>query len=153
MISHLRLLSSLGAVHMGIAALGVGTLACRTASESRGAAHPTSTIQSALRQAPTVDPTGQYELSFTDDGRVRGATMLIEGTPGAYRGRINAENRPEVAISALAASGPQVIVTGDIPQGMLVLRFRMAGDSVRGDWALRAEGGRLSGIRRRVTSK
>src|SRR3954469_5770684 len=96
---------------VAITAITVGTLACRSASQQQTGAHPTAAIQTALRQAPTVDPTGQYTLSFTDDGRVRPSTMLIEGVPGAYRGRINAENRPEVAISALAASGPQVIVT------------------------------------------
>ena len=124
-----------------VALIAVATLACR--------ATPTP----AARQAPTVDPTGQYTLAFSDDGRIRGATMIVEGTPGSYAGRIAAENRPEVAISALAASGPQVIATADIPQGVLLVRFRVAGDSIRGDWSLRGEGGRLTGVRHKAGSK
>jgi hypothetical protein len=96
----------------------------------------------------TVDPTGDYDLTFTDDGTTRSATMHVEGRPGEYTGRVNAENRPEVAISALAASGTQVIGTGNIPQGVLLIRFRLTGDSVRGDWSLRTDGGKLAGVKR-----
>ena len=97
---------------------------------------------------PTVDPTGDYDLTFTDDGNPRSATMHVEGTPGEYTGRVNAQNRPEVAISALAASGSQVIVTGNIPQGVMLIRFRLTGDSLRGDWSLRNDGGKLTGVKR-----
>ena len=96
----------------------------------------------------TVDPTGDYDLTFIDDGNARSATMHVEGTPGEYRGRVNAENRPEVAITALAASGSQVIVTGNIPQGVMLIRFRLTGDSLRGDWSLRNDGGKISGAKR-----
>ena len=105
--------------------------------------------QVAMPPAPvTVDPTGDYDLRFTDDGTTRSATMHVEGRPGAYTGRVNAENRPEVAISALAASGSQVIVTGNIPQGVMLMRFRLTGDSLRGDWSLRNDGGKLTGVKR-----
>ena len=93
----------------------------------------------------TVDPAGSYDLSFTDDGRPLTAKMVIEGTPGAFRGTIAAETRPEVKISTVTASGPQVTVTGDVPNGVLLLRFTMTGDSLRGDWSLRGDGGRLIG--------
>jgi hypothetical protein len=96
----------------------------------------------------TVDPTGDYDLTFIDDGNARSATMHVEGKPGEYTGRVNAENRPEVAITALAASGSQVIVTGNIPQGVLLIRFRLTGDSLRGDWSLRNDGGKISGAKR-----
>lgn len=96
----------------------------------------------------TVDPTGDYDLTFTDDGATRTATMVVQGRPGEYTGRVNAQNRPEVAISALAASGSQVIVTGNIPQGVMLIRFRLTGDSLRGDWSLRNDGGKVTGVRR-----
>lgn len=136
-----------------IAASIAGSAACRSANQSSPTTHPTAVIQAASRQAQSVDPTGHYDLSFTDDGDVRSATMVVDGTPGAYRGNIKAENRPDVAITAAAASGPQVIVTGDIPQGVLLLRFRVTGDSVRGDWSLRNDGGRLAGVRRPLEAK
>ena len=96
----------------------------------------------------TVDPTGDYDITFTDDGATRSATMLIRGVPGEFTGQVNAENRPPVTISAMAASGSQVIITGNIPQGVLLLRFRLTGDSLRGDWSLRNDGGRMTGARR-----
>ncbi len=96
----------------------------------------------------TFDPVGDYQLSMIDAGQSRNATMAVTGTPGQYGGKINADQRPEVAISTLTVSAQQVTVTGDIPQGMLVLRFRVVGDSVSGDWSLRGQGGRFAGKHR-----
>jgi hypothetical protein len=124
------------------------SVACVGPTGRKSAPHPTGEIQAAERAKQTVNPTGEYDLSFTDDGETRSGTMVVQGTPGDYTGRIKADNRPEVAITALAASGPQVIVTADIPQGVLLIRFRMTGDSVRGDWSLRNDGGRMVGVRR-----
>ena len=105
--------------------------------------------QSASPPAPvTVDPTGEYDITFTDDGATRSGTMVVTGRPGEYTGQVNPENRPAVAISALAASGSQVIITGNIPQGVLLIRFRLTGDSLRGDWSLRNDGGRVTGVKR-----
>ncbi|HUQ80830.1 MAG TPA: hypothetical protein VM076_06825 [Gemmatimonadaceae bacterium] len=123
----------------------IATTACARQSGGR---HPTNDTRTAQMQSRSVDPTGQYDLRFTDDGANRPARMVVEGVPGAYTGRINAENRPETRITAVAASGPQVIVTADIPQGVLLIRLRMQGDSVRGDWSLRNDGGRVVGVHR-----
>jgi len=71
----------------------------------------------------------------------------VTGTPGAYTGQIQTETRPTVTISMLATSGPVMIVTADVPQGVLVVRMRFVGDSVTGNWALRISGGRISGRR------
>jgi hypothetical protein len=96
----------------------------------------------------TVNPVGSYDLSFIDDGKPMTGTMVIRGTPGEYSGRITAEARPQVQISTVTASGPLVTVTADVPNGVLLLRFRVTGDSLHGDWSLRNDGGRLSGVRR-----
>lgn len=121
--------------HSSVAALLLAITAC--ASTQRGA--------TALR---SFDPVGEYQLSMTDAGQSRKATMTVTGTPGQYGGKIKADERPEVAISTLTVSADQVTVTGDIPQGMLVLRFRVVGDSVSGDWSLRGQGGRFAGKHR-----
>jgi hypothetical protein len=126
---------------------------CRSGNEQRPGGHPTDVSRAAEQQKRTVDPNGEYDLTFTDDGMVRSATMVVTGTPGTYAGRIKAENRPEAVFTAIAASGPQVIATADVPNGVLLLRFRMTGDSLRGDWSLRGDGGRLSGVRRTGASK
>src|SRR3712207_1996698 len=86
---------------------------------------------------PTVDPAGEYELTFVDDGKPAKAVMLVTGGPGTFGGRIAAETRPEVAITTVTASGPLVTVTADVPQGVLLLRLRLDGDSVSGNWSLR----------------
>ena len=102
---------------------------------------------SALQARGTVNPAGSYAFTFIDDGKPMTGTMQVQGTPGTYTGRINAEARPEVQISTVTASGPLVTVTADVPNGVLVLRFKMTGDSLHGDWFLRNDGGRLSGVR------
>ena len=103
---------------------------------------------SAVQARGTVNPAGSYTFTFTDAGTPRTGTMEVQGAPGTYTGRINAEARPEVQISTVTASGPLVTITADVPNGVLVLRFKMTGDSLHGDWFLRNEGGRLSGVRR-----
>jgi hypothetical protein len=131
-----------------IAAL-LSTIAC-AGHKSGAAPHPTATLRAAQQQARSVDPTGEYDLRFADDGGTRAATMTVQGQPGSYPGRSRAENRPEATITAVAASGPQVIVTADIPQGVLLVRLRVQGDSVHGDWSLKSDGGRVVGVHRRA---
>jgi hypothetical protein len=97
-----------------------------------------------------VDPLGRYDFTMTDDGKPATGSMTVTGTPGAYTGQIKTDTRPTVAITMLATSGPVMIVTADVPQGVLVVRMRFVGDSVSGNWALRSSGGRISG--RRVSS-
>ena len=94
-----------------------------------------------------VDPLGRYDFTMTDDGKPATGSMTVIGTPGAYTGQINTETRPTVTITMLATSGPVMIVTADVPQGVLVVRMRFAGDSITGNWALRSSGGRISGRR------
>lgn len=101
----------------------------------------------------TVDPVGSFDLSFTDDGKPMTGTMVVQGRPGSFTGHINAEARPEVRISTVTASGQLVTVTADVPNGVLLLRFRMTGDSLHGDWSLRNDGGRLVGVRQPETGK
>lgn len=115
-----------------------------------GLGDPRRESHAPLQRGRTADPVGSYDLAFIDDGKPMTGTMVIEGTPGTYSGRINAQARPEVQISTVTASGPLVTVTADVPNGVLLLRFRMTADSLHGDWSLRGDGGRLSGARRRT---
>jgi len=94
-----------------------------------------------------VDPLGRYDFTMTDDGKPATGSMTVTGTPGAYTGQIKTETRPTVTITMLATSGPVMIVTADVPQGVLVVRMRFVGDSITGNWALRSSGGRISGRR------
>jgi hypothetical protein len=96
----------------------------------------------------TVDPVGNYEFTFVDDGQPITGTMVVSGTPGTFSGRIRTTTRPEVTISTLTASGPLVTVTADIAQGaVLLIRYRVTGDSILGNWMLRNDGGRFAGRR------
>ena len=99
------------------------------------------------------DPVGEYELSITDDGKPSTASMTVRGTPGTYTGVIRAQNRPDVAITTLTTSGSKVTVTGDVPQGILLFRFEMTGETLRGDWSLRGKGGKAEGRHIRTSGK
>lgn len=97
---------------------------------------------------PTIaafDPVGDYEMTITDDGKPSTATMTVTGTPGTYTGVIRAQGRPDVSITTLTTSGSKVTVTGDVSQGVLLFRFEMTGETLRGDWSLRGKGGKAEG--------
>jgi len=122
--------------------LGLGAVALLSACGTHGSA-----INPVVAD---VNPVGRYDFTMTDDGKPAAGSMTVTGTPGAYTGQIKTDTRPTVTISMLATSGPVMIVTADVTQGVLVVRMRFNGDSVNGTWALRTSGGRFSG--RRVSS-
>src|SRR5215208_8162841 len=65
-----------------------------------------------------IDPIGRYDFTMTDDGKPATGSMTVTGTPGAYTGQIKTDTRPTVTITMLATSGPVMIVTADVPQGV-----------------------------------
>lgn len=93
------------------------------------------------------DPIGKYTMTITDDGEEVDAIMEIIGEPGGYSGTISVTTRPTVDISTVTATADQMTITAVIPNGVVVIRLRVDGDSVSGDWSLRGDGGTVNGLK------
>lgn len=113
-----------------------------TASACAANQPPQSAFPSAY-----FDPIGTYSMTITDDGEEVDVSMEIRGEPGAYGGTISASTRPSVDISTVTATADQMTVTAVITSGVLVIRLRVDGDSVSGDWSLRGDGGTATGVK------
>jgi hypothetical protein len=86
-------------------------------------------------------------MTITDDGEEVDAIMEIIGEPGGYSGTISVTTRPTVDISTVTATADQMTITAVISNGVVVIRLRVDGDSVSGDWSLRGDGGAVTGLK------
>ncbi|HEX6064708.1 MAG TPA: hypothetical protein VFZ04_10840 [Longimicrobiales bacterium] len=105
----------------------------------------TGTAQQATAQA-AVNPVGAYEFTTTVDGQTVTGTLHIEGTPGAYKGRILTSVFPEIPVVGATVENNNVInVKANMPDGELTLRMVMEGMNFKGNWTLGADGGEFNG--------
>ncbi len=96
--------------------------------------------------ARAVNPVGAYEFATTVDGQTVTGTLHIEGTPGAYKGRIVTSMFPEIPVTgATVENGNTITVKAVMPDGELTLRMVMEGMNFKGNWALGADGGEFNG--------
>ena len=96
--------------------------------------------------ARAVNPVGAYEFATKVDGQTVTGTLHIEGTPGAYKGRIVTSMFPEIPVTgATVENGNTITVKAVMPDGELTLRMVMEGMNFKGNWALGADGGEFNG--------
>jgi hypothetical protein len=113
------------------------------ASSQQNAAGP---AQAATTTTTAVNPVGVYEFTTTVDGQSVTGTLHIEGTPGAYKGRIVTTVFPEIpVVGALVENNNVINVKASMPDGELVLRMVMEGTNFKGNWTLGADGGEFNG--------
>lgn len=118
--------------------------ACASSQQTETAAAPAQAA--AVKQAAAVDPVGAYEFTTTVDGQTVTGTMHIEGTPGAYKGRIITTVFPEIpVVGATVESNNVVVAKASMPDGELTLRMVMEGMNFKGNWTLGADGGEFNG--------
>jgi hypothetical protein len=93
----------------------------------------------ALRNRPTFDPAGAYELTTTipgESGR-EPATMTIEVRRAGegFTGRLTSPSAPEAPVVEVSAGGDRMWVTADVPErGRIEFRMRVSGERVSGTW-------------------
>jgi hypothetical protein len=115
-------------------------------ASSQQTAPTTTTPPAATTQPVAVDPVGAYEFTTTVDGQTVTGTLHIEGTPGAYKGRIITTVFPEIpVVGATVEAGHIVNVKASMPDGDLNLRMVMEGMNFKGNWTLGADGGEFNG--------
>lgn len=116
-------------------------------ASSQTATTETAPAQPAVAQkATTVDPVGAYEFTTTVDGQTVTGTLHIEGTAGAYKGRIITTVFPEIPVVGATVENNNIInVKASMPDGELNLRMVMEGPNFKGNWTLGADGGEFNG--------
>jgi hypothetical protein len=121
--------------------------ACASSSEQPPAQAATAPQQPAATQQTTaaVDPVGTYEFTTVVDGQTVTGTMHIEGTTGAYKGRILTSVFPEIPIVGASVESNVINVKASMPDGELAIRMVMDGMNFKGNWALGSDGGDFNG--------
>jgi hypothetical protein len=118
------------------------------ASNTQPAAQTSTTpVQPAVAQSGTgvVDPVGAYEFSTAVDGQTVTGTVHIEGTTGAYKGKIVTSVFPEIPIVGATVENNVIIARGSMPDGELTFRMVMEGANFKGNWSLGGNSGELAG--------
>ena len=92
-----------------------------------------------------VDPVGNYEFSTVVDGQTVTGTMHVEGTPGAYKGRIITSVFPEIPIIGASVETNILNLRASMPDGELAIRVVMEGNNFKGNWSLGGGSGEISG--------
>jgi hypothetical protein len=107
-----------------------------TAAQQPAAARPTTAA---------LDPVGSYEFTTVVDGQTVTGTMHIEGTPGAYKGRIITTVFPEIPVVGATVESNIINVKASMPDGELIISMMMDGMNFKGNWALGSDSGEFNG--------
>ena len=125
---------------LSLAACAAGTTG--EASAPAGAPAPAAS-------ANAVNPVGTFEFTTLVNGGTVNGTLEVAGAPGAYTGRLLTSILPEMPVRSATASGQEMTVLADAPDGTVTIRMAFTGDTFTGSWALGGDGGALTGRRTR----
>lgn len=132
------------------AALSLSAAACSTTpppETTPGSTTITTTTTTTARGA-AINPVGRFEFTTTVQGQPLTGAIEIAGTAGAYTGQITTSITPPLPISGVTATGQQMVVTGNTPDGTLTIRMNFAdAASFTGGWELAGDSGALTGRR------
>lgn len=122
-------------------------LAACASSQTPPAQTTTAPQQPAARAQTTaaLDPAGSYEFTTIVDGQTVTGTLVIEGTPGNYKGRITTSAFPEIPVVGASVENNVVNVKASMPDGELAIRMVMDGMNFKGNWSLGSESGEFNG--------
>lgn len=122
--------------------------ACASSNTASTTATPQTTATKAVTPPPpaVMDPTGSYEFSTVVDGQTVTGTLFINGTTGAYTGRIVTSTFPEIPVTGATVNGKTVDIKGSMPDGELAITITMEADNTfKGKWVLGADTGEFNG--------
>ena len=96
---------------------------------------------------PPLDPVGVYDCMLDVDGMDFGATLTINGTPGAYTGTVDSEMGP-APVSDVAVDGNEMTFAVDTPDMAVFFVVVFEGDTFTGEFDAGEMGGFISGKKR-----
>ena len=133
--------------HILAAVLSLAAAACSTAPAPETTPGST-TITTTTATSATVNPVGRYEFTTSVQGQMITGGVEIAGTPGAYTGQITTSITPPLPIAGVTATGQQVVVTGNTPDGTITFRMNFTdATNFTGGWELAGDSGALTGRR------
>ena len=104
---------------------------------------------SAPRAASAVDPVGRYEYTSSANGQpVSGVITIEPATGGGYTAAMSSSMTRDVLFRTVTVTGNAVTLETRTPASALVVRLRIDGSNVTGDWTMGAQTGTLRGTRR-----
>jgi hypothetical protein len=99
-----------------------------------------------------VDPVGRYEYTSSADGQpVSGVITIEPAGSGGYAATMSSTMTRDVLFRAVTVSGNAITLEAQTPASAFVVRLRVDGAAVTGDWTMGARTGTLRGTRRAVT--
>ena len=142
---------------LALAALAVLLAACASSPQAAPSS-PAPSPQAAPAPTPTPAPTpptpaatsaaGIYDFTTTVQGMAVTGVVTVTMRDGRPGGTIATSATPEIPIRSATAEGQKVTVTGDSPDGDVVLEFNMNGQDFNGTWWYGGQSGSLTGRRR-----
>ena len=119
--------------------------ACATAGTTPEAGTATTTVAPA---SASVNPVGRYEFTTSVQGQAVTGGMEIAGTAGAYTGQITTSITPPIPVTGVTATGQQMVITGNTPDGTLTIRMNFTdATAFTGGWELAGDSGAITGRR------
>ena len=116
---------------------------------------PSPSPQAAPASAPAPTPTpapasaaGVYDFTTSVQGTTVTGVVTVTARDGRTGGTIATSATPEIPVRSATVEGRKVTVTGDSPDGEVVLEFNMSGQDFSGTWWYGGQSGSLTGRRR-----
>jgi len=118
------------------------------AAACAGAGTTSDTGPSTAAAPASVNPLGRYEFSTAVNGNPVTGGIEIAGAPDAYTGWITTSITSPLAIASVTATGQEMIITGDTPDGRLTIRLTFTdATAFTGGWELAGDSGAITGRR------
>lgn len=119
------------------------TLAVSLAATGCGAR--TSSLEPAPTTSSIVNPVGTYDFRTTTfEGHDVAGKILVQGSPGAYRGSMTSPGLPDIPIESIRIEGHRMVLSGSTPAGPLTIELEFEGHAFTGEWRM---AGRTESIR------
>ena len=98
---------------------------------------------------PPFDPSGVYDATVDADGEMMSATVTISSTPDGYTGSMAMPDMGTFPLTDIAVADNAMTFWVTNPFGQFFISLAFEGDKFTGTFESDAEGGYLSGTKRR----
>ena len=123
---------------------GSASSASTTPPKSAGAS---PAAMASVAKPAALNPVGNYEFATEVNGSPMKGSLVINGSTGAYGGKMTSDIMPELPITSVVVDGQLVKMLADTPNGTVTIMLTFTGDTFTGNWELGGQGGNLSGKR------
>ena len=128
------------------ATISLAVAACAPANPGMSGTGTNNTGMTSSANA--MNPVGRYDFTTSVQGQPVTGRIEIAGTPGAYTGQITTSVTPPLPISSVTATGQQIVIMGNTPDGPLTIRMNFTDASAfTGGWELDGDSGSVTGRR------